>query len=159
MLQRAQTLFLLGVVLIMAASLFFPMWQEIDPDTQESLTMHAWYNVRVDTAGLMETVYVPYLVTGILTIITCVVALVEIFKYTNRPLQLKLSKLNSLFLMATLGILFYLVYNQEDQIVPNDNGDYQAGMVLPIMALVLNLVAGKFISKDEKLVRSVDRIR
>lgn len=159
MLQRVQTLFLAGVIIVMAAALFLPVWEEAHPNTSESLTMHAWYSVRSDASGVQETIYVPFFVAGSLVLITCIVAAFEVFKYSNRPTQLKLGKLNSLLLMAALGVLFYLVYTQEDKILPNENGDYQAGIILPIVAMILNFMAGRFINKDEKLVRSVDRIR
>ena len=159
MLQRVQTLFLTGVFASMITTLFLPIWSEVQPETEESLTMHAWYTVRSDISGAQETIFVPYVAAGVLIGITCIVAVIEIFKYTNRSAQLRLGKLNSFLLMATLGILFYLVYTQEDQILPNENGDYQIGMFLPILALLLNLIAGRSITKDEKLVRSVDRIR
>ena len=159
MLQRVQTLFLVGIIVVMAASFFLPVWQEAHPETSESLTLHTWYSVRSNASGVHETVYVPYFAAAILILITCIVAGVEIFKYTNRPNQLKLGKINSLLIMVVLGILFYLVYTQEDIILPNQNGDYQAGIILPIVALMLNFLAGRFINKDEKLVRSVDRIR
>ncbi|MGI9541830.1 MAG: DUF4293 domain-containing protein [Cyclobacteriaceae bacterium] len=159
MLQRVQSLFLAGVIIAMAVALLLPVWEEVHPNTNESLTVHTWYSIRSDASGVQETIYVPYLAAGVLVMITCIVAVVEFFKYNNRPTQLKLGKLNSLLLMAVLGLLFYLVYTQEDKILPNENGDYQAGIILPIVALLLNFMAGKFINKDEKLVRSVDRIR
>ena len=60
---------------------------------------------------------------------------------------------------GSLVYLVYLTYNAQSEILPNILGEYKLGLFMPAIALILNSIANRYIRKDEKLVRSVDRIR
>ena len=95
-----------------------------------------------------------------LAIIIALVALYEIFQYKNRFTQIKLGLLNSLLLAALLGTIFYYSSYVGDALVKTTTpGDYQAGFYLPILGLIVNSLANRYIKRDEDLVRSVDRLR
>lgn len=93
-----------------------------------------------------------------LAIISSITALFSIFQFKNRLNQMKLGALNSLFMVATLGLSFYQYY-QADKLYPETTAEPQLGFYLPVAAMLLNMIANRFIRKDEKLVKSVDRIR
>ena len=94
-----------------------------------------------------------------LAVLAVVVALVEIFQYKNRLNQIKLGALNALLMAIALASSWYFSYQAETWVAPETQGNYDAGFfVLPI-ALLLNILANRFIRRDDKLVRSVDRLR
>lgn len=159
MIQRVQSLFLLGVVICLVASLFFPIWQKIDLESQTGAVLKAFYTElhTKDQAVVQE--FFPTVVLFILAVVGMVIALFEILAYRNRINQLKLGALNSLVLAGFLGLAVYFTFRMEKMVSVAGEGTYGFGMYLPAIALILNLLANRFIRKDESLVRSVDRIR
>lgn len=151
--QRIQTVFLLIVILSLIASIFLPIWVLRDTNTQ-----HELYALHYSTGkgDQKTTLYIPYVITGILAIAAITVALIEIRKFKDRLLQIKLGALNSLFLAACLGSAVYFA-----NALLNDNpgGAIGLGLWMPAIAVVCNWLAMRFIRKDEKLVRDSNRLR
>lgn len=81
--------------------------------------------------------------------------LVGIFLFRNRILQIRLSWLSIALLLGGLGYGFYLLSADSAQAdaVP------AFGLAFPIVGIVLAYLAKVFIHKDERLVRSADRLR
>jgi hypothetical protein len=101
----------------------------------------------------------PYLVSGAFAFLAIIVALIETFSYKNRMTQIKMGALNSLLLAgAMISIVWFVTQGQQEWIQSNP-GNYSVGIILPTISLIFNLIANRFIRKDEKLVRSMDRIR
>lgn len=152
--QRIQTVFLAIAIISLVASIFLPIWT-----TQDSAgTTHVLYPLHysASTADQRETIYFPYALVAIFAIASATVAIIEIGKYKNRMLQMKLGALNSLFLVATIGLS---VYFATQMLKTYQGGQYGLGMWLPGVAVICNLLANRFIRKDEKLVRDSDRLR
>jgi hypothetical protein len=74
-------------------------------------------------------------------------------------LQLKLGALNVLLIAGTIGAAFYYSNQGEQLLNPTREGSFDAGFYLPTLALILNLLANRFIRRDDQLVRSMDRLR
>lgn len=91
---------------------------------------------------------ISVVVIGILTILA-------IFSYKKRILQIRLNLINLLINILLIGFFGYVALNSPGGILP------EKGVGLFILALnsILLLSANRSISKDEKLVKSVDRIR
>jgi hypothetical protein len=88
-----------------------------------------------------------------------VMTLAAIFLFKNRPLQLKLG-----YLIIALGILlpvasFLLFMNESAALDASAEVMDQAGLYLPILAILFGFLANHFIKKDERLVKSMDRLR
>ena len=88
-----------------------------------------------------------------------ILALITIFLFKNRPLQLRLG-----YLLIVLSILlplvaFLLMYNEGSQNAPNVEINDGMGIYLPVVALITTVLANRFIKKDNKLVKSMDRLR
>ncbi len=95
----------------------------------------------------------------ILTVLGGVIALISIFLYKNRPLQIKLS-----YFIIIIGILLILVavvlfYNEAANIFDKVGIKDGLGLFMPFLAFIFGFLAAKFIRKDEKLIRSADRLR
>ena len=111
----------------------------------------------IKTGEVRDVVYFPYTLCAILLIAAATIAAMEIGKFENRLLQLKMAALNSLFMMGAIGASVYFALDliKTNQIA----GKYGLGLYLPAVAMICNLIANRFIRKDEKLVRDSDRIR
>lgn len=85
-------------------------------------------------------------------------ALISILVFKNRKLQMRLTIFSFIAILigSILGVVFFMTNSSGmGDIVVND----EAGVYLPVAALVCALLAYRFISKDDKLVRSMDRLR
>lgn len=149
--------------------LFFPIWgksqdnPEVEQDEYEYALMNAFelrYELRSDTSDEVKLLGTQN--TFLLSIGAIVAALVMFFsitRYKNRMTQVKLNALFSLLTAATL-VGSYVYTSKANQLFdPNLVGNYLPGFYLPIVAMLNNFLANRFIRKDEKLVRSADRIR
>jgi drug/metabolite transporter (DMT)-like permease len=159
MIQRVQSLFLAGVAICLAAALFFPIWQKIDPESHTGVVLKAMHTEVHSAEEPVKLELFPTVFLGILACAGIVVAVIEIFQYRNRLSQMKLGALNSLIMAGFMGLSVYFTFRMEKMISIAGEGTYDLGMYLPAAALICNLLANRFIRKDEALVRSVDRIR
>ena len=142
----------------MIAVLFLPIWHKADPLTGQELTMTATgFAYNQPGAGLRAPGNV-WLVAAFAAA-SAAVALFEIFQFRNRFTQLRLGILNLLLILCTIGAGFYFSNLGEQMLNVRMLGTYQAGFYLPTLALLLNLLANRFIRRDEQLVRSMDRLR
>jgi len=157
--QRVQTIFLALISITMIVFLFVPIWQEVNTDGQ-IVTLTAFLLKQTTAEGtLISTSSYPYLFVGVAAIIVALVAIYEIARYDNRLTQLKLGALNSLLMAVVLLLSVWFMIQAQKEINPATQGNYQLGLFLPMLAMLFNVFANRFIRKDERLVRSVDRIR
>ncbi|TPE42751.1 DUF4293 domain-containing protein [Pontibacter mangrovi] len=166
MIQRIQTVFLALMAIALISMLFLPLWSKTDPATGETLVLSAWnlksyFLTEAGEPGKVGTIAQQGTIAiGMLAIAAAVLAVYEIFQYKSRLNQMKLGLLNTLLIMATLGaMLYYAYFVGNDLIQVEGKGTYEAGFYMPLLALVLNSLANRFIKRDEDLVRSVDRLR
>jgi hypothetical protein len=152
--QRKQTIFLAVTGLCMILMVFFPVWEAAENNVEKMLfPLH--YTIKSEDAR--NTIYFPYSACAILAMAAATIAFIEIGKFENRLLQLKLGALNSLLMTGAIGTAVYFATRliKANQLA----GNYGLGMWLPALAMISNLIANRFIRKDEKLVRDSDRIR
>src|SRR5687768_7972472 len=165
MIQRIQSVFLLILVIAMISLLFLPLWAKTNPQNNQEVVLTAFSlssqaTTPTDAPSTISTINENSMAIAGLAIIIALVALYEIFQYKNRFTQIKLGLLNSLLLAALLGTIFYYSSYVGDALVKTTTpGDYQAGFYLPILGLIVNSLANRYIKRDEDLVRSVDRLR
>lgn len=149
--QRIQTVFLAVAILALLVSLVLPIWTiEINGEPN---VLTAFYYQKGDTYQ-----YNPYSLTAILAMASATLACIEITKYKNRLTQMKMGALTSLFLAGTILSACYFAY-QLMETLEGGGGQYGLGLWLPGIAVVCNLLANRYIRKDEKLVRDSDRLR
>jgi glucan phosphoethanolaminetransferase (alkaline phosphatase superfamily) len=160
MIQRIQTVFLFLVGVCMILFLILPAWELVNPETGEVYKLYSVFMVHLPAgSNTPEYIYYPYSISGGLAVISVVLAFVEIFKYKNRLTQIKIGMINALIMVVSLVLLVVLSYYDQFELMPEVPGKYHPGLFMPAAALVFNSLANRFIRKDEKLVRSVDRIR
>jgi len=164
MIQRIQTVLLLVIAILMAMMPFTNIWGELNPDNDQLRLLSGFKLEVIDTKGTLNDPTDDVVITtqstwyiGSLAFLASIVAFLSIFSFKNRLTQMKLGALNALIMAATLGISFFTIYQNEPLI--DGQGSITTGFYLPAGAMILNILANRFIRKDEKLVKSVDRLR
>ena len=142
----------------MLSMLALPLWHKVDGLTHQELTLNAF---GFDAVGMALPKGIgPVFLIASLAIASAVTAVREIFMFRNRFGQLKLGMLNLLFIVAVFGLQFYFQGKGEVALNPKLEGQNLPAFYLPTIALMLNLLANRFIRRDEQLVRnSYDRLR
>lgn len=164
MIQRIQTIFLLGVAVLMGMTNAYYIWGEQSSDQETVATLTSMKMKVIDTAGTISNLSDDTIIRedgtwyiGALSIVAALIAIFSVLQFKNRLNQMKLGALNALVMAATLGVSYYKIYQFEGLI--EGQGQISLGFYLPAGAMMLNIIANRFIRKDEKLVKSVDRIR
>jgi uncharacterized membrane protein YhaH (DUF805 family) len=164
MIQRIQTLFLGLAAIALIAMVFYPIaniteFTTVQSDTLEtdyySLTVTGFADPSADSAPQMNSLtFVPM---AILVLMMLVFIVYAISRYKQRLHQLKLVKI-CIFLNIILVAGIFLNYPKlfTDSQIRMEIG---SGAYFPLISLVLLVVANRYILKDEKLVRSADRLR
>lgn len=135
MIQRIQSVFLfLAAIISGVLSHVFDLWRA---GTE-------W--MQVDD---YQYIYALFLSSGILS-------LLNIFLFKNRKRQMLFNGINIFLNIVLVGLLIFRLYNLPGDGLSSEKG---IGLFLPIIALLLLWFANRSISKDEKLVKSIDRIR
>lgn len=140
MLQRIQSIYLL------IAALFYGVASFMIPE---------WDFGRVNLLLNYDESMIAYLY-----LIFAIFAIIIIFLFNNRKLQMKLVGLNIFLNLALLGFFVYWFLN-----LPGENGFAELfskkgiGILFPIISIVFLRLAHKAIKKDEDLVKSVNRFR
>ena len=147
MIQRVQTIFLLLGSIFMLSVLFFP-FVNLKPEV-------------VGTGVLIDGVYTARekpILTG-LFFLSGILALIGIFLFKNRSLQMKMAIFSAD--AGFLGIVLAIFYLWQDEQVREIIGFIRPdiGAFLPLPGFIALLLAFWFIRKDDKLVRSMDRLR
>lgn len=151
MIQRIQSILLLLAAACMSF-LYLPSFEFAGSETAE-----------VKSAGLFTDGYFnSYDHTILISLIGGAIALafINIFLFKNRNLQLLLSRITILLIFSVIvvgGILFYL--NFENRQAEMEHVNVRLGLFIPFVSIALLYFANKYIIKDNKLVKSMDRLR
>lgn len=131
MLQRIQTVWM---ALAVVASLFLFM-------SSQDVIVFGDSNIPVINIGCF---------------VLAVIGVVSIFSFNNRKRQILLNRI-SIFINALLiGFLVYWILNLSGGVDLPEKG---IEPVFPVLAILCLVIANIYIRKDERLVKSVDRLR
>lgn len=145
MIQRIQSLLLLGAAACFGLLFYFPF------ATSE-------VSVPVIMEDKVYNVF-DHILLIVLTGLGSLISLAALFLFHNRPLQLTLSKLNAVISVFLPILAVLLIFNEGTITKYADKINDHIGIYLPIAGFILSLMAIRYIQKDEKLVRSMDRLR
>jgi cellobiose-specific phosphotransferase system component IIC len=153
--QRFQTVFLALVVIIMLASLFFPLWINIDGDgiRYELYPLH----FSITNGDQKDSAYYPYALSAVLMIAAATVSAQALRRFDNRLTQMKLTALNTFLLLGVMACFYFFgkKLSEEYQYL-----GYSRGAMWAIFAAVAsNWIAMRLIRRDEKIVRDSERLR
>ena len=157
MIQRIQTIFLALVVLLGILFSFLPILEFTASETTYIMKAYNTY-IRAE----MTEIVTKNMGVGVLQGVVLLIALVVIFLFKNRQLQIKLAKLN--ILLIAFQIAAIVMYSDVAMKTINTNLEevvvsFKLAAIIPVLSLVLTYLAIHFIKKDEALVRAADRLR
>lgn len=135
MIQRIQTVWLLVAGLLAAGTFELPFYK----GTNGAVTTPI-------TAG--NSSFLICVAAGLLALI----GFATIFLFKNRSLQ---SRLCILGIVVSIGLLIL----ENEALSKYASGSWGAGIALPILTIIALILAMRGIRKDQKLVKSLDRLR
>lgn len=153
MLQRIQTVYLLIIVGLMVATLFLPL----------ALLRAGGEFYSFDAAGVStiaaeaELVYPTW---GLFALVAAIslLALVTIFLFRKRILQIRLCVFNAILMIGFYGMFAFFVWTMVGKL-PECELNMKIAMSFPVIALILDYLAIRNIGADEALIRSLNRLR
>ncbi len=156
MIQRIQTVFLLFVIVVQIVLFFTPLAIFISDLSYYKLFLTEMKNMTPDSSMDMSRMIAMPL--AIMNSVIIIIAGITILKFKNRVLQLRLNRFNILLIVIlVVGILFgypqWMMDNAGSVVT------YEYGAYLPLISIVFLFLANIYTGKDEKLVRSADRLR
>lgn len=145
MIQRIQSIFLFLTSAAFFALFAVPFARSTEP--MKNFFSDMIFNIQ------------DHIVLMILAGLGGLVALANIFLFRNRPLQIKLG-----YMLITLGIILpvvaaLLIMNDGSPVEEGVEVSDGLGLYVPVAILLFAGLSVYFIKKDEKLVRSMDRLR
>jgi|SRR5690606_493390 len=157
MIQRIQTIWLLLATVVILGLFIFPYLNYIDlVGLGKKLFVTGEYSA-VNNESVKQK---SFILQTLGTIVVALVPLITIFQFKNRKLQIKLIYL-SIALVVLLGVWMYFTATSTLQLISQSFGANNIGVgffLLPVAIILLAMALGG-IRKDEKLIRSADRLR
>jgi hypothetical protein len=154
MIQRIQTVYLFLSAILISLIFILPLSEFL---VNDSLLYILRYRGIYELADGTETSVIQSLPLTILFGIILAINLISIFLFKNRSLQMRLSIFNILLMLGSLGLAYYYIYTAFNELGATVH--YTVAATFPLIAAILTYMAFRGISKDEKLVKSLDRIR
>ncbi|MFA7116702.1 MAG: DUF4293 domain-containing protein [Bacteroidales bacterium] len=133
MIQRIQTLFLTVAFGLLFSMIFYPMITFID--------------------SKVVIYYFEYYPTTILLLVTLILTGITIFSFKNRILQMRITTINIIIL---LGFQVWIIVKYLSR---TSDMHYSFTAIFPIVCLILNLIAIKYIARDQAIVIASSRLR
>lgn len=129
MIQRIQTIWTFLAVL--AAVFLFITGQDV---------------IISESLPVLDTACVVLVLTGLLSV----------FSYKNRKRQILLNNISIIINALLVGVLIYWLLNLSGGIQFPEKG---IEPIFPLIAIICLFITNLYIKKDERLVKSVDRLR
>lgn len=153
MIQRAQSVYLFLASAVIYSFFLFPIANIMSADGAKKIMINGVF----ETVNNQVVQTTPFTLLSIATGIIGIIPLVLIFQYKNRKRQATLVYLAVFVLM---GFSFWVAQTVKGV----SNGllqvsDYGIGAGLSSVAILFLVLAAKGILRDEKLVKSADRLR
>jgi hypothetical protein len=158
MIQRIQSVFLFLAFLATIALFFYPM-----AGVYSDLVAYKFYVYELKNMVPGEASLFTFMTTFpllLLNILVGALSVICIFLYKNRIRQAKLVRLAILLEIVLIALVFFVYAGIiEKNLFASPEYLEEAGVYFPLISLIFLILSYRFIVKDEKLVRSADRLR
>jgi len=161
MIQRIQTVYLSGVVILCALMFVFPFGEiQLSAGTYVLDAMGLHHHEDTSITEMLTTF--QKLTLTVFVIVVLIIALICIFMFKKRTRQITLCKLN---ILLFAGLIFTVSYYLDKGLsmlaafAPEAEVKYGVSIAFPIVSIILTFLASRAIKKDEQLVRAADRVR
>lgn len=155
MIQRIQSVYLLIVAALMTLTIFSKFALVTVSMPSEAISLTAFGLTSVSGDGV-ETVIANTIYMGILAVVCIILPIVTIFMYRNRLVQMRMCRALMLLLFGLQVFFIYYIFKMD---ADSSLALYRVTALHPFIAMVFAFFAFKGVNKDEKLIRSLDRIR
>jgi len=152
MIQRIQTVYLAIAAILLSLTYAFNF---ATYHTESNDYVFSVFGLNPEFEGTGS--FIPY--SGLIPVLVAAVVF-TILQYKKRKLQLKIVRVVYVLIIATLALLFFNMSSIESTLkIDQDNASYGASLFLIAASWPLVFLAVRGIKNDEKLVRSVERLR
>ncbi len=154
MIQRIQTVYLIISEVLLALLFSNPVAEIIISD---KLYLVFKFN-RIESSAGIEFNSISAWPVAVLLISILLIGLSTIFLYQFRILQMRLCIFNILLMCGLVGMIYFFTKFTLNYL----NGQeslFLWPIVIPFISIILTFLAFKGVQRDEKMVRSYDRIR
>ncbi|PWS26827.1 hypothetical protein DHW03_12405 [Pedobacter yonginense] len=155
MIQRIQSIWLFLATLTLALMLVLPIATKQAGGSESTIFTYGIYHkiTTNDVSQLAVTPLIPLAVTNIAVAVMC---FVNIFNFKRRSLQKKIIVFT---IAAIAGFAFWCSINAQKMPGGLDGASFGVGAYLPALAILFCVLAIFGINKDERLIRSAERLR
>lgn len=161
MIQRVQSIYLVLVAVLSFSAMFCPLATFVD-GTQDIAVLNNWYFSSL-VPQLKSAESLAPLALGALLAVIGLLSLTSLMLFHFRMRQLRLTIFSTILLVGYVAVLALLAFKFSVDIealgVAGQHISFHAAAIFPVLSVILNILAIHGIRKDEKLVRSLDRIR
>ncbi len=155
MLQRIQSIYLFLAIIAASLMFFFPL-AEFFGDSNFVLYVYKLSFFDPDPSLQLSPYFLMPLMGTIVLII--LLSLITIFSFKNRKRQLLFTKISMAITLVLLAGYFFGYISLLEGAVGNPP-KYQFASFMPILVFLFMFLANRSIQKDEKLIKSMDRLR
>ena len=155
MIQRIQSIWLFFATACIFSLFLFPYLQVLNPDgSSKSLKVTGIYE---NIAGQVVQTE-PFLGLTIATVILGLIPFIIIFLYKDRKKQVMLSYIA---IVLIIGFSFWLIQTAKSWLgdITLQAENYGIGIMLPSISILFIILAIRGIKKDDRLIKSADRLR
>jgi len=150
MIQRVQTLFLLQLIFLSVSLFFIPV--------QFIVTGNNHINIYFLPIGVMFHSTAGHIAAIAINSLAILIALVTIFLFKKRELQLKLCYALVLFYIVLIGMIAFCPFAEKQENISQIKTN-AFGYVICSVCIISAYLAARFVKKDIELLKSTDRIR
>lgn len=158
MIQRIQSVYLALAAIALIVLFFLPVSSFLSEISYDKL-----YITHLKSLTPGAEVLVPatkILPLAVLNVINIIVIIISIFMYKKRLFQSRMVKLSILLNIILLGLIFF-IYSDLVGLTVGSDAEYSdsMGLYAILFSILMLVMANRGILRDEKLVRSADRLR
>ncbi len=153
--QRWQSVLLFITVVAMAAFSLLSLGQIQLPDFTLDFTALGFYIEGISTNGSASGYYMYTLPLFIVSLMSAIIPLINIFLFRNLRLQKSLCLIGILFILAAVSIgcgYGYCTFAET-------HVSWSSLIIAPLLAIIATIMAYSRINSDQKMLKAVDRIR
>lgn len=153
MIQRIQSLYILAAIIALGTLFFINLGQLSGEAGLFNVTFYGVVDVTKEQPEIITYLFPLAAVLGV----TSVLALIDLFLFKNRLLQMRVATLT-----AALAIACAILMPAANYMVASTlemDWHFHWSLALPLVASFLMIMAYRRISDDEALIRSLNRLR
>ncbi|MCZ4245567.1 DUF4293 domain-containing protein [Pedobacter punctiformis] len=155
MIQRIQSIWLLLATIALILMMFLPLVSKENKTTETEIHTVGLYKdvVGKPGPGLLMEQFTPLLITNIVVAVLC---FINIFNFKRRTMQKRIAVFS---IIAIGGFAFWCSIFAQKLPGGIDGARFDFGAYLPAVSILFCIMAIIGINKDEKLIRSAERLR